>query len=290
MMNTLATHIDTYMRARRSVGSYGPKSQRVVRPRLCSLADHFGARPLDRLTTAAIEGWLASLDHLAQNSRSSYLSSVRSFTKWLTARGVLGGDPCVALPTIPRTAAVPRAQDPDDVRSVLDACRSERDRAIVWLMVGLGLRRMEVAGLRWEHYDQRDQLLTVAVSKNGRVRVLPVTDEVRRALVPLRVRGTTGPIIRSHRDGRPITAESVGRIVSVAMSEAGVKLHAYDGASGHALRHTCASDVLDECRDLRAVQQMLGHAQLSTTAIYLRRVNAESLRSAMGGRDYSRAA
>jgi site-specific recombinase XerD len=74
------------------------------------------------------------------------------------------------------------------------------------------------------------------------------------------------------------------------MARAGVKRHAYDGVSGHALRHTAASDVLDECKDLRAVQQMLGHAQLSTTAIYLRRVSAESLRTAMGGRTYGRAA
>ena len=70
------------------------------------------------------------------------------------------------------------------------------------------------------------------------------------------------------------------------MRRAGVKRGNYDGVSGHALRHTAASDVLDRCGDLRQVQQMLGHSSLATTAIYLRRADAGQIRAAMEGRDY----
>jgi site-specific recombinase XerD len=70
------------------------------------------------------------------------------------------------------------------------------------------------------------------------------------------------------------------------MVDAGLKRRPRDGVSAHSLRHTCASDVLDACHDLRVVQQMLGHQHLATTAIYLRRADLSQMRDAMAGRRY----
>jgi site-specific recombinase XerC len=67
----------------------------------------------------------------------------------------------------------------------------------------------------------------------------------------------------------------------------GVKVAAWDGMSGHALRHTCATEVLDSCHDLRAVQELLGHDSLQSTQVYLGRFGAERLRAAMEGRTYN---
>lgn len=290
-MKTLPSHIHQFMISRRALGIYNAKSQRVVTPRLYALSDHHGGRPLASLNRRAIEAWLGTLGHLAVNSRAAYLCSVRQFTRWLATEGHLPADPCAAIPAVKRVQATPRAQPPDAIALVLAACSDDRDRAIIWLMVGLGLRRMEVAGLRWEDYDERSGLLVVRVSKNARDRVLPVVDEVASALARVRGRGTTGPIIRSAVDAMlPVSPEWVGTLAGRAMRRAGIKATAYDGVSGHALRHTAASDVLDHCGDLRVVQQMLGHANLSTTSIYLRRATAGQLRAAMAGRPYGQAA
>jgi site-specific recombinase XerC len=79
-------------------------------------------------------------------------------------------------------------------------------------------------------------------------------------------------------------------MVAEWMRAAGVKRRPYDGNSAHALRHTAASDVLEVSGDLRAVQAMLGHSQLQTTSIYLRRAELGRLRDAMTGRPYRLAA
>lgn len=282
-MNTLTPHITRYMRSRRALGTYGPKSDRVVTPRLRNLANHFGRRPLHHLTPKAVEKWMESISHMATNSRAAYLASVKQFTAWLHAEGLLAVDPCKQIAPLRRPRTVPRAQNQAAIAATIEACGTERDRAIVWLMVGCGLRRMEVSALRWDDYDERDQTIQVR-GKGNKERILPVPAEVRDALEPL-MRRSGGPIIEA-RYGGHLSAEAIGRIVSHAMRRAGVKRAPYDGVSGHALRHTAASDVLDGCGDLRVVQQMLGHEHLSTTSIYLRRVNARELRAAMEGRNY----
>lgn len=282
-MTTLGGYVRNYMAARAAVGSYAPKSRRVVEPRLRSLARHFGHRPLHQLNQRAIERWLASLDHLAQNSRAAYLASARQFTAWLVAQGALTTDPCAGIAPMKRAKPIPRALAADDVRRVLDAARDDRGRAIIWLMVGIGLRRMEVAGLRWEDYNERDRLLLVR-GKNRKQRLLPVPAEVAAALGRIRT-GQSGPMFPG-RTGDTLGPERVGQVMTETMWRSGVKSARYDGRSGHALRHTAASDVLDACGDLRVVQELLGHEDLSTTAIYLRRVSAERMREAVEGRSY----
>lgn len=289
-VNTLTTPIAAFMRERKALGIYGPKSVRVVPSRLQSLSGHFGQRPLRQLTQPALVDWLESISHLSTNTRAVYLCSVRQFTGWATHTGLLERDPCQTIAALKRANTIPRAQPANNIAAIFDACADDRERAIIWLMVGLGLRRMEVAGLRWEHYDDRAELLHVTQAKNGNERVLPVVTPVARALHRIRT-ANSGPIIRSARDGHTgISVERVGQIASRVMLRSGVKHAPYDGVSGHALRHTAASDVLDECQDLRDVQVMLGHQDLSTTAIYLRKRSAHQLRNSMEGRGYQQAA
>ena len=284
---TLTPHIRTYLRQRVNSGSYNRKSLASVRGRLRTLDDSFGRRPLDQFTRRAIDRWLATLGHLAPSSRSSYLASVRTFTAWLTREGHVSADPCAGVPSIRRPRSIPRAQPPAAVAAILAACADSRDRAIVWLEVGCGLRRAEVARLDWDDYDPEGATLLVR-GKGGHERLLPVPEPVALALAAVRTRGNTGPIIRNKVTGGRISIEWVGARVSELMREAGLKQAPYDGVSGHALRHTAASDVLDRCHDLRVVQEMLGHQHLATTSIYLRRASITQLRDAMEGRSYER--
>lgn len=126
--------------------------------------------------------------------------------------------------------------------------------------------------------------------KGGRgqvTRIVPLTQQTRDAIVayldehPVR----SGPLIRNYRNGRAMTKEHIGRLISRIMYDAGIKAGPYDGRSSHANRHTAAVDVLEESGDLQAVQQMLGHQSLSTTGVYLRS-RVGPLRDAMGGRAY----
>ena len=289
-MFTLTRHVLDYMASRRAAGVYGQKSQRVVAPRLHDFARSHGNRPIHHVNTQTVERWLAELDHrgVARNTKACYLVSVRAFCAWMVDRGHLAANPCDGVPPIRRDRPVPRAQSTANVAKIIDACTDDRERAIVWLMVGCGLRRMEVAGLRWEHWDDRAGIIEVRHSKFGRERVLPVPDEVAAVLGRLRGGGMTGPIIESKRDPhQAISVEHVGRVVRRVMERAGVKHRPYDGVSGHALRHTCASDVLDRSHDLRVVQAMLGHQSLQASSVYLRRATPEQLREAMAGRTYA---
>ena len=284
MSTPISLLVSLFMQRRASQNRYNVISVKVVEPRLRSFAHHFGRRPLGQLNQRAVERWLESLAHLAPNSRAAYLSSLRQFTAWLAEEGHVPVDPCLRIPKVRRTHAVPRAQSREAVGKVLAACRTDRDRAIVWLMVGMGLRRGEVAALRWEDYDPSGRVMLVR-GKGDRERELPVPTEVARILT--RLNGGAGAIIRSHKDRfRGVQPGTIGKRVTQLMRDAGIKRAAYDGVSAHALRHTAASDVLDACDDLRVVQEMLGHQNLATTAIYLRRAGVKKMRAAMEGRDY----
>jgi integrase len=94
-----------------------------------------------------------------------------------------------------------------------------------------------------------------------------------------------GPLVTGRWGG--LQASTISTMVSRGMAETGVKVGPRDGRSAHALRHTAASDVLDHGGNLRVVQQMLGHAHIGSTEIYLRRARLEDLRVAMDGRTYS---
>lgn len=286
---TLHRHITDFLADRKALGVYNAKSVSVVGPRLQTLSIHFGARPLNRLTAAAITSWMASLDHLAPASKASYFASCRQFCRWATTNRRIDSDPTAGMKSPKRPVAVPRAQPSQVIAAILAACLDDRDRLIVHLMVDLGLRRGEVAAARWELYDPISEIITVR-GKGGKERELPVTDEVS-ALMRRQHRRAHGPVISSlSKPGTPLTPERVGRIVLDIMRRAGVKQAPYDGVSGHALRHTAASDVLDHCHDVRIVQAMLGHAHLSSTSIYLRRASLGQMREAMEGRHYGAAA
>jgi integrase/recombinase XerD len=282
---TLAPLIREYLADRRAVGVYTNETAKTVRRRFVTLDAHFGHRPLHRLTARALHAWLSAVEHLSPNSRAAYMSSVRMFTRWLVEQGHLAVDPCASLPPLRRRQPVPRAQSPDAVARLLATCTDNRDRAIAWLMVGLGLRRCEVSRARWEDYDHDARTLLVH-GKGGKERLLPVPDTVMLAMERLREGHRFGPITRSYNTGAALSPQSIGRIISELFAVAGLKHGPWDGVSGHALRHTAASDVFEACHDLRVVQAMLGHSQLSSTAIYLRRANIGQLRTAMEGRTY----
>lgn len=268
-------------------GELQPNSAAVEESRLRGLY-HCDLAGLDR---AALLSWQASIGQLAPATRRAYLSTMGAFCRWLVIEGHLASDPTITLARVREPRRVPRALSATDVALVLAACTSPRDSAVVWLMVGCGLRCVEVSRLDLADYDQRGGTVLVS-GKAGHERVLPVPAPVAEAVDRyLLVRGwMPGPLLEAvgskHLPDGRLAARWISKSIARLMTAAGVH-RAGDGRSAHALRHTAASDVLDHCGNVRTVQQMLGHTSLATTEVYLRRASLSQLRKAMKGRTYA---
>lgn len=268
-------------------GEVTAKSGRALAWRLEPLIVTMGNQPIERIGPAAIDRWARQIGHLSPATRHAYLITTRMFCAWLVKENVIRRNPLVDMPNIRQPRTVPRALSVDDIAKVLSAAPDERALAILWLMVGMGLRCAEVAGLEVGNYDRVARTMLI-VGKGGHERVLPVPDEVAAA-VNLYTTSTgiqAGPLIRSKSSSAGLQPHTVSSMVAGWMKDAGIKQRAFDGVSAHACRHTAASDVLDRNPDLRIVQAMLGHANLSSTAIYLRRAQLGPMREAMSGRHY----
>lgn len=284
----LTRHVNAYVTHRRQLGRINPATARSVRYTLGLFAESYGERPVRQLSRVDVERWLAQQSHLAPSSRRLHLSRVRTFGRWLVLNDVIRRDPTLGIEDIAQPRRVERGMPHDDIAAVLDLAPDLRARAMLRLMVGCGLRCVEVARLGHGDYDRRDRVLRV-VGKGLNEREVPVPAEVAAVLdAYLDAESTSaGPLFRNRvNPSRGLTAATVSRYTVRWMRAAGVKARAHDGVSAHALRHTAASDVLDRCDDIRVVQAMLGHQAITTTERYVRRPRVEGLREAMEGRKY----
>lgn len=293
MTNTLNPHISAYLRDRVRLGRIKATTAVDLSYTLHAFARSYGNRPVGQLGTAAVEDYLASIGHLSVSTRRNYLSRVRDFARWMVRKGIIRRDPCTDIELIRKPRTLPRAMDHAAVAKLLLSLPDNRARAIVWLMVGCGLRCIEVARLSLGDYDRRSQTIVVR-GKFDNERMLPVPAAVGAALdAYLDETGTRpGPLVRSiDAPWRGLSPKTISGYIRGWMRTAGVKsTRGLDGIGAHALRHTAASDVLDRGADIRIVQQMLGHANVATTSVYLRRVRLDPMRDAMEGRTYLEAA
>jgi len=290
MAQTLDVLADDWVGGRYARGEIGARSGAVERSRLEGLVRAHGERLAGDLDRTCLLAWQASIGHLAPATRRSYLSTAVGFCRWMVIEGHLVTDPTLGLVRVREPRRVPRTLRAADVAAVLAVCADRRAAAVVWLMVGAGLRCVEVSNLDVADYDAPEATLHVR-GKGGHERVLPVPGPVGAALdayLAERGRGA-GPLVRATgskgaASGR-LSARWLSQWVGRLMADAGVHAPG-DGRAAHSLRRTAASDCLDACRDVRLVQQMLGHASLATTQVYLRRASLDQLRDAMEGRRY----
>jgi integrase len=213
--------------------------------------------------------WLDAQDWQPE-TRKSYRAALRSFYGWAHGAGHVRRNPAADLPPV----RVPRGEPRPVPEPVLDqaiARASDRTRLILVLAAYAGLRRSEIAGLRWDEVGI-DALRIVG--KGGHVRTVPMHDRVAWELAAERVHrvaGTfgsgfrytshpAGPFVFPGRYGRGATADAIGRAAARAL----------DGYGAHTLRHRFAGRAYDASRDIGVVQQLLGHASPTTTAIYAR--------------------
>ena len=209
--------------------------------------------------------WLAAHDW-APNTRRAYRGSLRAFWSWMMATGRAESSPAHQLPPVKIPRARPRPTPEPVFRGALRIA-DNRARLAIMLAGMCGLRRGEIAQARRE--DMEPDLLGHALrvkGKGGHVRLVPLPDAVV-AEIQRRDPGWLFP--SSH--GKHLTPHHLGKIVSANLP---------DGLTTHTLRHRCATVAYAGSRDLRAVQELLGHAKPETTAIYTA-VPDDSVRAAM---------
>jgi integrase/recombinase XerC len=234
-----------------------------------------GEDRLDAVGPDAIRRWLRTLDGGTERSSiARKLSAVRGFFRFCTRTKRLTHDATsgIATPKVRRT--LPTHLSLDDVDRLLsvpraDTLPAQRDRAILELLYSSGVRVSELTGLDWERLDVESGAVRV-VGKGRKERVVPVGRPALRALESYRAACaaaglgvTRGPMFRNRAGGR-LTSRSVDRLMARDIAAA----HTPTRATPHALRHTFATHLLGAGADLRAIQELLGHASLSTTQRY----------------------
>lgn len=285
---TLRDLAHNYITGRTQRGELQGRSVQVEAARLAALTNLYGDMPAAALDRHAILEWQATIGQHAPATRRAAAGAVARFLRWLQLEGELATDLTVHIARVREPRRAPRALNPDDIAHILAACQSARARAVILLMVGLGLRCVEVSRLDLADYDQARRIVFVH-GKGGHERELPLDDLTADALdTYLAVRGRRqGPLFlavgsKAAPDGR-LSAKWISKRVGRLMRDAGVH-NPGDRRTAHALRHTAASDLLDVSHDIRLVQQVLGHSSLQSTEVYLRRSNLEQIRQAMTSR------
>jgi integrase/recombinase XerD len=245
----------------------------------------------ERAGMAEVEAYVAQLRN-AQSaaSVSRALSSLRGFHRFLVDEGYAPHDPTADVEAGRVPARLPKALAEADVSRILDSVAgddavSRRDRALLELLYGTGARVSEVVGLNLVDLARGDGLVRL-YGKGSKERLVPLGSHAARALerwlepgsrgqlTPERWRrkGDAEAVFLNTRGGR-LTRQGAFGVVQSRGSAVGVPLHP------HALRHSCATHMLAHGADVRVVQELLGHASVTTTQLYTK-VTSDHLRSA----------
>ena len=206
---------------------------------------------------------------LSPKSLQRRLSACRSLYRWLLKQGRLAADPCAGVRAPKAARTLPQVLDVDEAVALVelptDAPLGLRDRALLELFYSSGLRLSEVCALRWHDLDF-DQGLVSVLGKGSKQRIVPVGSHARSALQAWQQasRGESAYFVFPGRAGKQISA----RAIQLRIKQLALRQGVYKRIHPHLLRHSFASHVLESSGDLRGVQELLGHADISTTQIY----------------------
>lgn len=273
----------TSIRAERGLSINTARAYRRDLVQYQATLDDLGAEPTDEAVRAHLER-LRDVG-LADASIARKFASIRAYHRFLVAEGLAPIDPTAALGAPSRPSSLPKALTIDEVAAVIEGVDTStvvgrRDRAVIELLYATGCRVSELIDVDLHDYD--DETRTVLLTgKGNKQRLVPVGGYAHDAIAvwlpdrlvlrnPGRESGALFLSTRGNRLGR----QSVWRLVKLHGREAGIDA---DRLSPHVFRHSAATHMVEGGADLRTVQELLGHASLSTTQIYTK-VSPEHLR------------
>ena len=235
----------------------------------------FASRDLLQSRPEDILAYLATLTGKSSRTSARRLSSLRRFFQYLAREGRIGHDPCarIAAPRIGRP--LPKSLTEEEVESLLDApdtttAMGQRDRAMLEVLYATGLRVSELVGLQLGQVNLRQGVLRV-IGKGNKERLVPLGEEasdwvekfIRQGRAEL-LQAPPADVLFPSRRGRMMTRQTFWHAIKRHAVRAGIS----KTLSPHVVRHAFATHLLNHGADLRVVQMLLGHSDISTTQIY----------------------
>lgn len=272
---TAATAVDAFLAELIHQRRASPHTVSAYRRDLERLAALAGDAPLATLQPHQLKRYAMQMHGrgLAARSLARTLSAWRAYYRWLAKRGAIEVNPCDGLKAPKRPKGLPKALSIDQSQALLDAPAETpaeiRDKAMFELFYSSGLRLSELASLDLSGgLDLAEGIVTVT-GKRGKTRAVPLGGKAAEAIRTwLDCRGELAkpdePALFVGARGKRISPRSIEQRLDVWTQRIGLGVHVHP----HMLRHSFASHVLQSSGDLRAVQEMLGHASISTTQIY----------------------
>lgn len=277
---TPAAAVDAYLAELAEQRRQSPHTVSNYRRDLAKLLHSAGELPLAALNVHLVRRYVAQLHGhgLSGRSLARTISAWRGFFAWLGRKGLVAANPCDGIRP-PRSAkALPNALSVDEAVRLLDVAGTEsesdvlllRDAAIFELFYSSGLRLAELAALDLGAFSDAMETGEIRVlGKRSKIRVVPIGAKAREAMqawVTVRdeLANADEPALFVSLRGRRISHRMIQIRLSAAAHRAGLASHVHP----HMLRHSFASHVLQSSGDLRAVQEMLGHASIASTQVY----------------------
>lgn len=266
----------SFLRAERGAS---PHTIRAYGRELTILASRIAPRGLEAATLTDLRRHLAA-GATAPASLQQRVAALRTFFKWMLREGHVQESPADRLVSPKVKPPLPRVLEVNETTAMIEGeqenpWRVARDRALLEVAYGGGLRVSELAALDVDDVDLDENLVHVRSGKGRKARIVPIGppahEAVRAWLMEARI--VEGALFRNPRGGR-LTVRGIYDVVRRAGAREGVA-----GVHPHALRHTFATHLLGAGADIRSIQEMLGHASLSTTQRYTR-VELDQLRRA----------
>ena len=286
-LNSLVdSQIDRFLKYLEAEKNASPHTIKNYRSDLIEFFRFVGKCSLHEINYLSIRKFLAHLKEQAflRSTVSRKLACLKSFFKYLTREQVLSSNPASGIATPKRERRLPSFLETEEVEHLLEAAKGDRwemkrDRAILEMLYSSGIRVSELVGLNSEDVDLLSGLIKVR-GKGKKERIVPIGSCACEAVkgyldtAPFDFESRSQPLFLNRLKTR-LTDRSVRRVILKCARRAALKKE----ISPHTLRHTFATHLLDRGADLRSVQELLGHAHLSTTQIYTH-VSAKRLREA----------
>ena len=278
-------HIFDFINYLRNARNVSPHTERSYLSDLEQFSDFLGETDLSSVDHQTLRQFIAHLLRLKvrKSSIARKLSAIRAFFKYLNREGILTNNPARLIATPRREKRLPAVLTADDAQRLMEAPGTKgaaghdselRDRAVLETLYSTGIRASELTGMNREDINRHDRLIRIR-GKRRKERVVAVGRKALAAIdtyLDRKPGGDETQAVFTGPSGKRLTARTVQRILENYRKQLGLQ----QKASPHTLRHSFATHMLESGADLRAIQELLGHASLSTTQRYTH-LNLDSL-------------
>lgn len=241
---------------------------------LDKFANYYNNCDLLKLTSKRIEAYIKTLNNLAPSTVSHTISALKSFYTYFQKRGVLETNPCETIKQPKLGNYLPTYLDNEEIEILLDikvvTPYDARNKAILELMYATGLRISEVVNLEFNNLDFSSCIIRV-MGKGSKERIVPINSYALTALEdyiqnyrPILQKQTTNNYLFLNNHGKIMSRQGIFKMIKTECLKKGINKN----VGPHTIRHTFATHLLQNGANLRIIQELLGHSDISTTQIY----------------------